>query len=270
MDEPVLEAQGLRKEYGQLVAVDEVDLKVPAGGSLAIVGESGSGKTTVAKMIVGLARPTAGTIRACGHDRSLPARSAKERRRRGSEVQIVFQDPYASLDPRQSAEETLDEVLRLHGRGDKAARQARVAELGELVGLDGRMLRARPQQLSGGQRQRIAIARALAAQPRVVILDESVAALDVSIQAQVLNLLADVRAETGVSYVLISHDLAVVRQLTDHAIVMHNGRVVEEGPTGPLLDDPQEEYTKRLRASVPRPGWKPVRSARVAEIKGTS
>jgi ABC-type glutathione transport system ATPase component len=123
------------------------------------------------------------------------------------------------------------------------------------------MLRARPKALSGGQRQRIAIARALAAAPRVVILDESVAALDVSIQAQVLNLLADVRAETGVSYVLISHDLAVVRQLTDYALVMHRGRVVEQGPTGALLDDPQQEYTRRLRASVPRPGWKPARRA---------
>jgi oligopeptide transport system ATP-binding protein len=269
--EPMLEARGLRKEFGAAVAVEQVDLSVPAGGSLAIVGESGSGKTTVAKMLVGLERPTAGTIRACGRDRSTPARSARERRRRGAEVQIVFQDPYASLDPRQSAEETLDEVLRLHGdgTGGKAARAARIAELGELVGLDGRMLRARPKALSGGQRQRIAIARALAARPRVVILDESVAALDVSIQAQVLNLLAEVRAETGVSYVLISHDLAVVRQLTDHAIVMRRGRVVEEGPTGPLLDDPQDDYTKELRASVPRPGWTPVRRVRASRNEGT-
>jgi ABC-type glutathione transport system ATPase component len=268
MAEAVLEAHGLRKLYGEQVAVDGVDLSVPAGGSLAIVGESGSGKTTVAKMIVGLERPSAGTIRACGRDRSVPARSARERRRRGGEVQIVFQDPYASLDPRQSAEQTLDEVLRLHGDADgargaggAAARRARIAELGELVGLDARMLRARPKELSGGQRQRIAIARALAARPRVVILDESVAALDVSIQAQVLNLLADVRAETGVSYVLISHDLAVVRQLTEQAIVMHRGRVVERGPTGAVLDDPQDPYTRALRASVPRPGWTPTRRA---------
>ena len=274
--EPVLEAVGLRKRYGEQVAVDGVDLSVPPGGSLAIVGESGSGKTTVAKMIVGLERPSAGTIRACGRDRSAPARSAKERRRRGGEVQIVFQDPYASLDPRQSAEQALDEVLRLHasdgaGGRDAAARRARIAELGELVGLDARMLRARPKALSGGQRQRIAIARALAAAPRVVILDESVAALDVSIQAQVLNLLADVRAETGVSYVLISHDLAVVRQLTDHALVMHRGRVVEQGPTGAVLDDPQDPYTRALRASVPRPGWKPARRApsRTTQTEGT-
>jgi ABC-type glutathione transport system ATPase component len=258
--EPVLEASGLRKEFGELVAVDEVSLRVRAAGSLAIVGESGSGKTTVARMIVGLERPTAGTIRACGHDRSTPARSTAERRRRGSEVQIVFQDPYTSLDPRQTVERTLDEVLRLHrGDLDAGGRRARVRELGELVGLDERQLRALPRSLSGGQRQRVAIARALAAEPRVLILDESVAALDVSIQAQVLNLLADIREETGISYVLISHDLAVVRQLTEETIVMWRGEVVERGPTARVLDAPEHDYTKRLRASVPRPGWKPRR-----------
>jgi oligopeptide transport system ATP-binding protein len=260
--EIVLEATGLRKEYGELVAVDAVDLAVPEGGSLAIVGESGSGKTTVAKMLVGLTAPTAGTIVACGHDRSLPARSARERRRRGGEVQIVFQDPYSSLDPRQTAEQALDEVLRLHRPGDRSARAARVAELCDLVGLDARQSRALPRSLSGGQRQRIAIARALAAEPRLVILDESVAALDVSIQAQILNLLADIRERTGVSYILISHDLAVVRQITDEAVVMYRGRVVERGPTAHVLDAPQDEYTKRLRASVPRPGWKPQRRQR--------
>ncbi|HWT94189.1 MAG TPA: ATP-binding cassette domain-containing protein [Solirubrobacteraceae bacterium] len=262
MPEAVLSATGLRKEFGDVVAVDGVDLAVPPGGSLAIVGESGSGKTTVARMMVGLTKPTAGTITACGHDRSMPARSAKERRRRGGEVQIVFQDPYASLDPRHCAEQAIDEVLRLHRPGASSSeRSERVASLIDLVGLDARQGRARPSALSGGQRQRIAIARALAAEPRVVILDESVAALDVSIQAQILNLLADVRAETGVSYVLISHDLAVVRQITDEAIVMHRGRVVERGPTAEVLDHPREAYTKLLRASVPRPGWKPARRA---------
>ena len=134
-----------------------------------------------------------------------------------------------------------------------------LSELGDLVGLDTRQLEALPRSLSGGQRQRVAIARALAAEPRLVILDESVAALDVSIQAQVLNLLADIRERTGVSYLLISHDLAVVRQITDEAIVMHRGSVVERGPTRRVLDDPQAEYTKMLRASVPMAGWKPVR-----------
>jgi ABC-type glutathione transport system ATPase component len=260
-DEPVLEVSGLHKEFGDLVAVDGVSFTVRQARSLAIVGESGSGKTTIARMIVGLERPTAGTITACGRDRSGPARSARVRRRRGGEVQIVFQDPYTSLDPRQTAEATIDEVLQLHHALTAVQRRSRIAELAALVGLDERQARALPRALSGGQRQRVAIARALAAAPRVLILDESVAALDVSIQAQVLNLLADIRDSTGVSYVLISHDLAVVRQLTDDAIVLHRGVVVEQGPTATVLDAPQHEYTKRLRASVPRPGWKPRRGA---------
>jgi len=257
--EAVLTVTRLRKEFGSLVAVDDISFQVQPGRSLAIVGESGSGKTTIARMIVGLERPTRGTIAACGQDRSRPARSARDRRRRGGEVQIVFQDPYTSLDPRQTAEQAIDEVLRLHHGWPAGRRRTRTAELTGLVGLDARQARALPRALSGGQRQRVAIARALAAEPRILILDESVAALDVSIQAQVLNLLADIRDETAVSYVLISHDLAVVRQLTDEAIVMHRGRMVERGPTGQILDDPQHPYTRRLRESVPRPGWKPTR-----------
>jgi len=233
-----LAVSGLRKEFGPLVAVDDVSFAIPEAGSLAIVGESGSGKTTIARMIVGLERPTQGTITACGNDRSRPARSTRDRRRRGREVQIVFQDPYTSLDPRQNAETTIDEVLRLHHGWPADRRRTRIAELTGLVGLDERQSRARP---------------------RVLILDESVAALDVSIQAQVLNLLADIRDETRVSFILISHDLAVVRQLTDEAIVLRRGKVVERGPTARVLDDPQHPYTRRLRASVPRPGWKPRR-----------
>jgi ABC-type glutathione transport system ATPase component len=257
---PVLAVDRLRKEFGSVVAVSDVSFAVPAGQSMAIVGESGSGKTTIARMIVGLERPTSGTIFACGADRSRPARSTRDRRRRGSEVQIVFQDPYTSLDPRQTAVDAIDEALRLHHDWPADRRRARVAELTDLVGLDGRQSGSLPRVLSGGQRQRVAIARALAAAPRVLILDESVAALDVSIQAQVLNLLADIRDETAVSYILISHDLAVVRQLTDYAIVMYRGQLVEQGPTAQVLDDPQDAYTRRLRASVPRPGWKPARA----------
>jgi len=264
----VLEVSGLRKEFGELVAVDDVSFRVPEAGSLAIVGESGSGKTTVAKMIVGLERPTAGTIVACGNDRSKPTRSSSQRRRRGREVQIVFQDPYSSLDPRQTVEATLDEILRMHHGWPRERRRERVRELTDLVGLDARQTRALPRGLSGGQRQRVAIARALAAEPRILILDESVAALDVSIQAQVLNLLADIRDETSVSYVLISHDLAVVRQLAEETIVMWRGRVVERGSTGRVLDDPQDDYTKQLRASVPRPGWKPQRRLVAAADEG--
>jgi ABC-type glutathione transport system ATPase component len=256
---PVLEVSGLRKEFGELVAVDDVSFIVPDAGSLAIVGESGSGKTTIANVIVGLERATAGTIVACGRDRSRPPRSSAERRRRAREVQIVFQDPYTSLDPRQTVKAALDEALKAHRDLSKDRRRERVRELIGLVGLDERALHAVPRSLSGGQRQRVAIARSLAGEPKLLILDESVAALDVSVQAQVLNLLADIRDETGVAYVLISHDLAVVRQLTDEAIVMHRGKVVEAGPTARILLDPQQDYTRQLIASVPRPGWKPQR-----------
>ena len=255
----VLAVENLRKEYGDLVAVDDVSFAIGAGESLAIVGESGSGKTTIARMIIGLERPTGGRISACGNDRSTPARSASKRRQRGREVQIVFQDPYTSLDPRHSAETAIDEVLRIHHGWQPERRQARVAELAGLVGLDDRQRAVPPRSLSGGQRQRVAIARALAAEPKILILDESVASLDVSIQAQVLNLLADIRDATGISYLLISHDLAVVRQLTEQVIVMQKGSVVERGPTGAVLDDPRHPYTRLLRESVPRPGWQPRR-----------
>jgi ABC-type glutathione transport system ATPase component len=260
----VLMVEGLRKEFGSMVAVDDVSFSLPEGGSLAIVGESGSGKTTIARMIVGLERPSSGTIRACGQDRSTPARTTRDRRRRGREVQIVFQDPYTSLDPRQTVEATIDEVLRLHHGWPADRRRKRISELAELVGMDSRQIRALPRALSGGQRQRVAIARALAAEPRVLILDESVAALDVSIQAQVLNLLADIHDETDVSYLCISHDLAVVRQLTQETVVMWRGKIVERGPTARVLDDPSHEYTQRLRASVPRQGWKPPMRSRSA------
>ena len=269
--QPVLSVRNLRKVYGTQVAVDDMNFDLMPGRSLAIVGESGSGKTTVARMITGLERPTSGTITACGRDRSKPARRGKERKLRGREVQIVFQDPYSSLDPRQSGAELIDEVLRVHHDHSSADRKRIVGELAELVGLDIRQINAMPKALSGGQRQRVAIARALATDPRVLILDESVAALDVSIQAQVLNVLADIRDERGISYILISHDLAVVRQLTEDAVVMQRGIVVERGETATILDDPQHAYTQLLRASVPGPGWKPQRMRdRLAEQSSTA
>jgi len=258
-ERPVLSVRSLRKVYGTQVAVDDMNFDLMPGRSLAIVGESGSGKTTVARMITGLEKPTSGTITACGRDRSKPARRGKERKARGREVQIVFQDPYSSLDPRQSGAELIDEVLRVHHDHDVQERKRIVAELADIVGLDQRQINAMPKALSGGQRQRVAIARALATDPRVLILDESVAALDVSIQAQVLNVLADIRDERGISYILISHDLAVVRQLTEEAVVMQRGIVVERGSTADILDNPQHAYTQLLRASVPGPGWKPQR-----------
>uniref|UniRef100_UPI0005A8E26C ABC transporter ATP-binding protein n=1 Tax=Streptacidiphilus jiangxiensis TaxID=235985 RepID=UPI0005A8E26C len=250
MNANAVEVRGLNKFFKAHHAVVDVDFDVPAGGSLGIVGESGSGKTTIARMLVGLERPSDGSITVMGRDRSGPARGAKERNARARELQIVFQDPYTSLDPSQSARVAIEEVLRHHKR-DLSATQ----ELIDQVGLTERQADARPRDLSGGQRQRVAIARALAASPKVLILDEAVSALDVSIQAQVLNLLTEIRTETGIAYILISHDLAVVRQLCDTALVLRRGQVVEQGDCERILDTPEHEYTRALREAVPVPGW---------------
>lgn len=244
-----------------VVAVDAVSFAVEPGASLAIVGESGSGKTTIARMLIGLEQPTAGTITVCGRERKGGRIGAAERRRRGRELQIVFQDPYTSLDPQQTIGGCLAEVLTTQFTLSRTDQRARVAELLEQVGLQPSYATSRPRDLSGGQRQRVAIARALAAEPRVLILDEAVAALDVSVQAQVLNLLADIREQTGMTYLFISHDLAVVRQVSDRVIVMHRGRIVETGDTATVLSDPVDPYTKRLRAAVPGPGWTPTGAA---------
>jgi oligopeptide transport system ATP-binding protein len=174
-------------------------------------------------------------------------------------VQLVFQNPYRSLDPRQTVGSAIDEFIRTHFDWDAARRSTRVTELLELVKLPARARAALPSELSGGQRQRVCIARALATEPRVLVLDEAVAALDVSVQAQVLNVLADVRDETGVSYLFVTHDLAVVRQIADEVVVMRMGTVVESGLTARVLDEPQEAYTRVLRDSVPREGWSPRR-----------
>ena len=259
----ILRVENLRKVYPggrgrpDFVAVEGTTFELRAGGSLGIVGESGSGKTTTAKMLIGLERPTGGTIRIEGADFTKAPRRASAWRTRGRKIQIVFQDPYTSLDRHQRVGDCLAEIVRLHCRDRSVPTETRVQELAQLVGLDDRQLRSRPRGLSGGQRQRVAIARALAAEPEILILDEAVSALDVSIQAQILNLLADIRERTGVSYLFISHDLAVIRQITDEVIVMKNGRVVEAGPTAAVLDAPQDPYTRLLRDSVPRPGWTP-------------
>ena len=260
-----LEVEGLIKVFGrrgraEVVAVDDVSFSIAQGGSLAIVGESGSGKTTTARMIIGLERPTAGRIVIGGRERGTRRTSSRERRRMGREVQIVFQDPYSSLDRRQRVGDCLDEVLRLHFPRSREEREVRIGELLSQVGLDERHAGAYPRALSGGQQQRVAIARALASEPRLLILDESVASLDVSVQAQVLNLLADIREQTGVTYLFISHDLAVVRQVSDEVVVMRRGAIVERGSTDTVLDEPQHPYTRALLMAVPRRGWKPVRS----------
>jgi len=266
--EPVVVVDRLRKSFlrkgiqasrsvGEIVAVDDVSFEVPLAGSLAIVGESGSGKTTAARMIVGLERPTAGTITVAGRLRGSGRLTPSERKRRGREIQIVFQDPYLSLDPRQTVFKCLNEVLRLHFDWDGERRRHRISELLSQVGLHERFATQLPRAMSGGERQRVAIARALAAEPQVLVLDEAVSALDVSIQAQIINLLSDLRGQTSVAFVFISHNLAVVRQVSDDLIVMRNGKIVESGPTPTVLEAPKSEYTKALLAAVPGPGWRP-------------
>lgn len=271
---PVLRVSGLRKVFKvraegsrrteDLVAVDDVSFDLPSSGSLGIVGESGSGKTTVARMIAGLERPTSGTVMIGGAERAPGRPHGRDRRVRGRQVQMVFQDPYSSLDPRQTVRGCLEEALRLHAPDAAAARRDRSLELLHQVGLDERHESLRPRSLSGGQRQRVAIARALACDPEALILDEAVSALDVSVQGQVLNLLADLRERLGVAYLFVSHDLAVVQQVTDETVVLHRGRIVEAGPTDALLSAPAADYTRQLLAAVPRPGWQPARRAELS------
>ncbi|WP_406134147.1 ABC transporter ATP-binding protein [Streptomyces zaomyceticus] len=249
-----LVVEGLSRRYGRHKAVDGVSFTLPPGGSLAIVGESGSGKTTTVRMIVGLERADGGTVRLDGRDRTARARGRAERLARAREIQMVFQDPYLSLDPRVTVSDCLDEVLRLHAGLDGSARRARVAELLDQVGLGAREAAALPRGLSGGQRQRVAIARALAVEPRVLVLDEAVAALDVSIQAQILELLRDIRAGAGIGYLFVTHDLAVVRHIADEVLVLRSGEVMESGPVDRVLDAPEHPYTRLLLNSVPRRG----------------
>ncbi len=264
---PLLRVENLRKVFPSsrsgtgegFVAVNDVSFSLPAGGSLAVVGESGSGKTTVARMIAGMETPTSGLVEYGGTARDIGRIRQRDRKARAREVQMVFQDPYTSLDPNQTVAAAIEEILRVHFPDDTAHHGERVQELLRQVGLDERQGSARPRALSGGQRQRAAIARALALRPRLLILDEAVAALDVSVQAQIINLLADLRAETQVAYLFISHDLGVVRQVSDECVVMHHGSVVEAGPTARILDHPQDPYTQRLLSAVPRPGWVPRR-----------
>ncbi|MEU3463993.1 ATP-binding cassette domain-containing protein [Streptomyces sp. NPDC006733] len=256
----MLDVHRLRKTFGDFVAVDDVTFSLPEGGSLAIVGESGSGKTTTARMLAGVETPSAGRITVAGDERGPGRARARERRARSRQLQMVFQDPYASLDRRQRVGDAIAEAVRLHRSLPAAALAARVGELLDMVGLDDRQARSLPSALSGGQRQRVAIARALAAEPRVLILDEAIAALDVSIQAQILGLLARIRAATGTALLFITHDLGAVRHISDDVLVMQAGRVVEHGPVSTVLNTPQNPYTQRLIASIPKPGWTPRRS----------
>ncbi|WP_225730861.1 MULTISPECIES: ABC transporter ATP-binding protein [unclassified Nocardia] len=231
------------------VAVDDVSFKLARGTTTAIVGESGSGKSTVARMALGLLDPTSGSVTFDGKEvAKLDSKAAFAFRRR---VQPIFQDPYGSLDPMYSIYRTIEEPLRTHRIGTPKEREKTVRDLLDKVSLPSSVMRRYPNELSGGQRQRVAVARALALNPEVVICDEAVSALDVLVQAQILKLLNDLQAELGLSYLFITHDLAVVRQIADDVIVMQKGKVVETATTDEVFDNPQEDYTKRLLDAIP-------------------
>ncbi|MER7685572.1 ABC transporter ATP-binding protein [Streptomyces sp. NPDC097610] len=240
-EEVVLEASGLRREFGRgkkaFAAVDDVSLTIHRGETLGIVGESGSGKTTLGRMLVGLLEPTAGEIKPGGGVRP--------------DVQMVFQDPVSSLNPRRSVGESIADPLRARGEHEEGRIRGRVRELLERVGLEAAHYDRYPHEFSGGQRQRVGIARALAADPRVIVCDEPVSALDVTTQAQVIALLAELQRELGLALVFVAHDLAVVRQVSDRVAVMRRGRIVEYGPADEVYESPRDPYTKQLLAAVP-------------------
>jgi oligopeptide/dipeptide ABC transporter ATP-binding protein len=243
----------LGRDAGHVDAVTDLTFEIPTGGSVALVGESGSGKTTTARMIVGLETPTSGSVSVAGIP-VLGASSAGQRRALARVVQMVFQDPYVSLDPRQTLRRMLGEVIRFHTDRDAGGRAKRVRELIDAVGLPERALDALPRELSGGQRQRAAIARALASDPRVLVLDEAVSALDTSVQAQILNLFADLREHLALSYLVISHSLAVAYQIAESIVVMYRGAAVEVGTVTQVLQAPRHPYTRELLECVPQPG----------------
>ncbi|GAB3147827.1 ATP-binding cassette domain-containing protein [Amycolatopsis stemonae] len=250
------EIRGLRKDYGALSAVDGVDLDVVAGETLAVVGESGSGKTTLTRLLLRLVEPTAGTVRFDGADLlTMPARRLRKVRR---EMQVVLQDPYSSMNPRLRVTEIVGEPLLTHdpsmrGRRARARVRERVADLLEAVGLPAQVQDRYPHEFSGGQRQRVSIARALALEPRLVVLDEPTSALDVSVQAQVLDLLGALQERLSLTYVFVSHNLAVVQQIADRVAVMRAGKIVELADAATLFRSPSHEYTRSLLDAVPNP-----------------
>lgn len=245
---PLVQVTELRKEYGKLVALQDVSLTIEPGQRLGLVGESGSGKTTLARLLLGLLRPSAGRILIEGIDIGDPGKlSGAQRRQVRRAVQCVFQDPSTSLNPAMSVGATLAEAA---GQGAPEDRRS-AGELLELVGIPAGYAKLRPHRLSGGQKQRVSIARALAVRPKLLICDEPTASLDVSVQAHILELLRTINAELGTAMLFVTHDLAVVRQVTDRIMVLYHGRVVETGSTAEVLDNPQDDYSKRLVASVP-------------------
>ncbi len=239
---------------GQVRAVDDISFTVARGETLGLVGESGCGKSTTGRLLIRLIDPTSGSIKLNGDDiAKIPDKELRARRR---DVQIIFQDPFSSLNPRKTVEGIISEPLKVHGIGTAEERRARVAELLKLVGMAPDYAKRYPHEFSGGQRQRIGIARALALNPKFIVCDEPVSALDVSIQAQVINLMRDLQRELGLTYLFISHNLAVVRHIADRVAVMYLGKIVEITDKHALYDDPLHPYTKALLSAIPiaKPG----------------
>jgi oligopeptide/dipeptide ABC transporter ATP-binding protein len=250
--QPLLEVRDLSMHYRLrrhevLRAVDGIDLSIARGETLGLVGESGCGKSTLGRCLVGLEHPTTGTVTFAGEPLSADRTRAQRRR-----IQMVFQDPYSSLNPRMTVRQTLAELLRVHKLVPRERVEERCRELVELVGLGVRALDALPRQFSGGQRQRVSIARALALEPDILVADEPVSALDVSVQATILNLLEDLKTELSLTMLLIAHNMAVVRHVCDRVAVMYLGRIVEAAPVAELFSDPRHPYTQGLLLAVPR------------------
>ena len=241
----------LRRSAGAVKAVDGVSLTLERGRTLGLVGESGSGKSTLARVLVGIEKPTSGAVLVDGEDVARLSRAGRKQLRR--DVQMVFQDPYTSLNPRMSVSEIVGEPFAIHGIDPPGGRRAAVGELLELVGLDPDHANRYPHQFSGGQRQRVGIARALALRPKILVCDEPVSALDVSVQGQVINLLEDLQAELGLSYLFVAHDLGVVRHIAHDVAVMYLGRIVEQGREAEVYDGAQHPYTQALLSAVPVP-----------------
>jgi oligopeptide transport system ATP-binding protein len=239
------------RTVGEVKAVDGVSFEIPEGHTLGLVGESGSGKSTTGYCILQLLRATSGSVRFMGKE--LTGLKGEDLRRMRREMQIVFQDPYSSLDPRMTVGNIVSEPLEVHGIGTRKSRRDTVRRLLEVVGFNPNYTNRYPHEFSGGQRQRIGIARALALNPKMIVCDEPVSALDVSIQAQILNLLKDLQRDFGLTYLFISHDLAVVRTMSDEIAVMNQGQLVEVGPAEQVYTSPKDEYTKALFTAVPVP-----------------
>ena len=241
----------LRRQTGTVRAVDGVSFDIAEGETLGLVGESGCGKSSTGRAVLHLAKPTAGRVRFAGED--LGRLSAPDLRRARRDMQMIFQNPFASLNPRLSIGAGIREPLDIHGLGSVPEREARVKDLLTLVGLDGSAARLHPHEFSGGQRQRIGIARALATRPRFVVADEPISALDVSIRAQIVNLMRDLKDRLGLTYLFIAHDLAMVRHMSDRVAVMYLGRIVEIAGGDELFDRPLHPYTKALLSAIPVP-----------------